>query len=270
MRTYRTRHSQSGPGTTVAACGSGASSAAARALGIGGRFRKPAAASTAPDPDDRLVAIGIVRSVASKMTKALAGNLHALFYALSQAGRAVSAAHVQGQPFRSRGHGLRIGDPTGDLGATLVQPEGGPNRSFAMFCRATGSPGLTAATTLGALWAANPKLDVVATLGDREAPALELMQISGTRRRACSSVVTSRKRSRRTSTRPLRSSAVASGATPGLSTVSSSTTRLRESHAMELPRSKSAGEAPTRQHERSVSSRRDTADQTAAPFFVPP
>jgi hypothetical protein len=54
-----------------------------------------------------------------------------LFYALSQAGRAVSAAHVQGQPFRSRGHGLRIGDPTGDLGAALVQPEGGPNTSFA-------------------------------------------------------------------------------------------------------------------------------------------
>jgi hypothetical protein len=102
-----------------------------------------------------------------------------LFYALSQAGRAVSAAQVQGQPFRSRGHGLRIGDPTGDLGAALVQPEGGPNTSFAMFCRATGSPGLTAATTLGALWAANPKLEVVATLGDRETPALELMQISG-------------------------------------------------------------------------------------------
>ncbi len=102
-----------------------------------------------------------------------------LFYALSQAGRAVSAAHVHGQPFRSRGHGLRIEDPTGDLGATVVQPEGGANTSFAMFCRAIGSPGLTEATTLGALWAANPKLEVVPALGDGETPALELMQVSG-------------------------------------------------------------------------------------------
>lgn len=102
-----------------------------------------------------------------------------LFYALSQAGRAVAAAHIQGQPFRSRGHGLRVGDPTGDIGATLVQPEGDSNTSFAMFCRAIRSSGLTEATTLGALWAANPKLEVVQTLGDGEAPALELIQVSG-------------------------------------------------------------------------------------------
>ena len=48
-----------------------------------------------------------------------------------------------------------------------------------MFCRATGSSGLTASTTLGALWAANPKLEVVPTLGDHDTRALELVQIGG-------------------------------------------------------------------------------------------
>jgi hypothetical protein len=48
-----------------------------------------------------------------------------------------------------------------------------------MFCRAIGSSGLTAATTLGALWAANPKVDVVPTLGDLDTRALDSMQVSG-------------------------------------------------------------------------------------------
>ena len=102
-----------------------------------------------------------------------------LFYALSQAGRAVCAANIRGQPFQSRGHGLRIGDPAGEIGATPVVPEGSANTSFAMFCRATGSAGLTGATTLGALWAANPKLDVAPRLGDHDIRAFELTQISG-------------------------------------------------------------------------------------------
>lgn len=61
----------------------------------------------------------------------------------------------------------------------MIQPEGGPNTSFAMFCRAIGSPRLSAATTLGALRAANPKLDVVPSLGDGDTQALSLMQVSG-------------------------------------------------------------------------------------------
>jgi hypothetical protein len=61
-----------------------------------------------------------------------------LFYALSQAGRAISAAHITGRQFQSRGHGLRVGDPAGRLEETIIKPEGGLNSSFAMFCRATG------------------------------------------------------------------------------------------------------------------------------------
>ena len=103
-----------------------------------------------------------------------------LFYALSQAGRAVCAARIPGQPWRARGHGLGIGDPApaGDLGTTTVKPDGGANTSFAMFCRATQSGTLTTPTTLGALWAANPKLEAAPGLGDGDVPALDLNPIT--------------------------------------------------------------------------------------------
>jgi hypothetical protein len=97
-----------------------------------------------------------------------------LFYALAQAGRAVCAAHVVGQPWRASRHGLSVGTPTGGLGSTQITPEGGTATSFALFCRAIGSPPLTAPTTLGALWAANPKLDMVPDLGEGEPRAVEL------------------------------------------------------------------------------------------------
>lgn len=50
-----------------------------------------------------------------------------LFYALSQAGRAVCAANISGQPWRSSSHGLKIGDPGSTIGETIVTPDGGPH-----------------------------------------------------------------------------------------------------------------------------------------------
>jgi hypothetical protein len=47
-----------------------------------------------------------------------------------------------------------------------------------MFCRATGSATLTEPTTLGALWAANPKLESVPGLGDAATRALDLVLIT--------------------------------------------------------------------------------------------
>lgn len=102
-----------------------------------------------------------------------------LFYGLSQAGRAVCAARVSAQPWTSHGHGLSVGDPPGDLGTSLVRPDGGTNASFAMFCRAVGSASLSEPTTLGALWAANPKLEAIVGLGNAETPALDLVLITG-------------------------------------------------------------------------------------------
>jgi hypothetical protein len=64
------------------------------------------------------------------------------------------------------------------LGATIVKPDGGAKTSFAMFCAATQSGALTAPTTIGALWAANPKLEAVPGLGDGDSRALELILIT--------------------------------------------------------------------------------------------
>lgn len=97
-----------------------------------------------------------------------------LFYALSQAGRAVCAAHTSGQPWQSRGHGLSIGDPGKPLGETIVRPDGGSDSSFTMFCKALKASPLSESTTLSALWAANRHLESVDGLGLGSPPALEL------------------------------------------------------------------------------------------------
>jgi len=139
-----------------------------------------------------------------------------------------------------------------------------------MFCRATGSPGLTAATTLGALWAANPKLEVVATLGDRETPALELMQISGdppTRALISGELAEALPADEHEAVAELRSRL---GRYPGSAdglVINNAAPRISRDGT---PRSKLAGEAPTRPHERSVSSHPDTAGQTAVLSFVLP
>jgi hypothetical protein len=100
-----------------------------------------------------------------------------LFYALSQAGRAVCAAHTSGQPWQSRGHGLSIGDQGKPIGETVVRPDGGSDSSFAMFCKALKTPPLSESTTLGALWAANRHLESVDGLGLGSPPALGLAVI---------------------------------------------------------------------------------------------
>ena len=100
-----------------------------------------------------------------------------LFYALSQAGRAVCAAHTSGQPWQSRGHGLSIGDPGKPIGETPVRPEGSSDSSFAMFCGALGAEPLSEPTTLGRLWAANRHLERVDGLGLGDPEALQLTVI---------------------------------------------------------------------------------------------
>lgn len=100
-----------------------------------------------------------------------------LFYALSQAGRAVCAAHTSGQPWQSRGHGLSIGNPGKPIGETVIRPDGGSDSSFAMLCKALKTRPLSESTTLGALWAANRHLETVDGLGVGSPPALGLTVI---------------------------------------------------------------------------------------------
>lgn len=87
-----------------------------------------------------------------------------LFYAVSQAGRAIAAARLD-DPWRPSGHGLKApapGDALTGLLQRLVKPDGGQasggrRPSFAGVAEATGSGQLTSEMELGALWAAIPE-----------------------------------------------------------------------------------------------------------------
>jgi hypothetical protein len=83
-----------------------------------------------------------------------------LFYSLSQAGRAITAARV-GDPWRLGGHGLHV--PRENESKALLRrvirleeqhPPDGRRHSFAGVAEATESRQLTAAVELGAVWAA--------------------------------------------------------------------------------------------------------------------
>jgi hypothetical protein len=90
-----------------------------------------------------------------------------LFYAISQAGRAIAAAHLD-DPWRLSGHGLKapeVADPSAGLLRRTVKPETGSasnrrRQSFAGVAAAIGSAPLTSSLELGAVWAAIPELMV--------------------------------------------------------------------------------------------------------------
>lgn len=102
-----------------------------------------------------------------------------VFYALAQAGRALCAAAVSGQPWAPASHGLAVGDPTPDLGATLVSPDDRRDSAFRLFCRALGAQGLTAPTTLSRLWASHIHLDTSPSLGGNALRVIQLDGVSG-------------------------------------------------------------------------------------------
>ena len=68
-----------------------------------------------------------------------------LFYALTQAGRAILAAHAP-QPWEVRGHGLKISAQGTDVGLTAIKPDG--DGLFQAVSDATGSQPLTKTMTL--------------------------------------------------------------------------------------------------------------------------
>jgi hypothetical protein len=85
-----------------------------------------------------------------------------LFYSLSQAGRAIAAAHLKAKAELS-GHGLSFTcDPIAILKSTVVPPGAQHARgAFQDVATATGSLGLENPAELGALWAGNPDLQHV-------------------------------------------------------------------------------------------------------------
>lgn len=88
-----------------------------------------------------------------------------LFYALSQAGRALAAAKIAGPDWRPRGHGLSVGDPQPRVGDALLTPTRSGVSAFQLFCKSIGSAALTAPVTLSAVWAAVGRFRSVSGLG---------------------------------------------------------------------------------------------------------
>jgi hypothetical protein len=87
-----------------------------------------------------------------------------LYYGLAQAGMAIAAAHSP-DPWSFSRHGLRLGDRNVELAEMMVRPEG--DGAFQKVAAATGSPGIRAPVTLGALWASLPDLVQGGTLPGR-------------------------------------------------------------------------------------------------------
>ncbi|HEX4011723.1 MAG TPA: hypothetical protein VHX62_17000, partial [Solirubrobacteraceae bacterium] len=91
-----------------------------------------------------------------------------LFYALSQAGRAIAAARIEDDQWRLSGHGLNVWTPPSETSVLkrVVKPEKpgkraieeGRRNSFAGVAEAIGSGALTDAAELGAIWCAIPGL----------------------------------------------------------------------------------------------------------------
>ena len=80
-----------------------------------------------------------------------------LFYAVSQAGRALAAARSP-HPWVSRSHGLECRSGGMNVLAATVAPVSGAQTAFQAITAAAGSPALAGKAQIGALWAANPDL----------------------------------------------------------------------------------------------------------------
>lgn len=86
-----------------------------------------------------------------------------LFYALSQAGRAVAAAHAY-EPWQLRGHGLQLKDEGQPLLNREISPAGKSDASFRRVAQTVGSDVLEQSVTISALCASLPELAVVPEL----------------------------------------------------------------------------------------------------------
>ena len=103
-----------------------------------------------------------------------------LFYALSQAGRAVAASHAE-DPWELRGHGLQLKDEGQSLLERRVTQEGGPATSFRRVAEATGSDVLAHPVTFSALCVSLPDLAAVPELCGENPRALFVRPITRSR-----------------------------------------------------------------------------------------
>ncbi|WP_412542929.1 hypothetical protein R8Z50_10740 [Longispora sp. K20-0274] len=101
-----------------------------------------------------------------------------LYYALVQAGLAISAVHND-NPWSFGKHGLKLNpDFSGaDLTALTVRPDG--QGAFQAGARATGSPAIAGAVSLDALWASLPDLGEIPLQGSTVPRALDAFESRG-------------------------------------------------------------------------------------------
>jgi hypothetical protein len=99
-----------------------------------------------------------------------------LFYALSQAGRAVAAARCEDERWDYKGHGLQVVEDAEDFWSTVIKPNPRADRrdAFSVLCDASGSSGLSAPVRLGPLWASIPETESLDELSQQCAEAIEL------------------------------------------------------------------------------------------------
>jgi hypothetical protein len=81
-----------------------------------------------------------------------------LFYGLSQAGRAITAARDPDASWKTHGHGLKVIENPTDIGRTTIKPDGGGNNAFAALTHALHSDGIGGEVELSAVWASIPEL----------------------------------------------------------------------------------------------------------------
>jgi hypothetical protein len=118
----------------------------------------------ADQPSDRAQVFGAAMHQFEELMRAaesvdFAARPLPLFYAISQAGRAITAARGE-EPWELSGHGLKHTIKQ-TLLQSLVKPESGTKDSFSRVCEATGNGHLTGPVELGGLWASLPELFTV-------------------------------------------------------------------------------------------------------------
>ena len=99
-----------------------------------------------------------------------------LFYALSQAGRAIAAARCRDDRWDFKGHGLSVDENREEVGRTVVKPNPRRDRrdAFSVVADSTGSDTLDGPVELRELWASIPQLPRVEGLGAESPSAIQL------------------------------------------------------------------------------------------------
>lgn len=113
--------------------------------------------------------------ISAAETAGVAARPIPLFYAVSQAGRAITAAHRGADDWRHRGHGLRLRNAELALEATIAV-DGSPTSSFEVVRQTTNSSALSGAVQLGALVMGLPESADLAIHDVRWPPALRVFE----------------------------------------------------------------------------------------------